>query len=107
MTAFGAGDEDAALCREEFERHEFTYARLSEAERDKVILGILERLDHFTHVGAHRHQIWTDSWAEVADRYDRSGGDIAALDPPFIGASTVVRLRGNYVETRVPRFELN
>ena len=105
--AFDAPPEDEAMLAEEVQQHEFKYERLSQQERDDVILGVLQRIDQFTRVGAHRHDVWSRSWGDVADRYDESGADLASLDPPFIGASTIIRLGEDYARTLVPRFELN
>lgn len=105
LDTFGAPAEDAAVIADEVAKYDFTYARLPQAERDEVILGILKRLDQFTQVGAHRHTIWESAWSDVSDRYKQSGGDLASLDPPFMGATPVLRIGGDYARPSDPAFE--
>jgi len=107
LRAFGASAEDEAPLADEVGRYDFAYERLTRKDRDNVILEVLKRIDDFTRVGAHRHGIWSESWADVATRYRENGGDLASLDPPFIGASNMIRLEGDYARTLAPRFELN
>lgn len=105
VQAFGASPEDEAVIAEEASRYDFTYNRLSSAERDDVILGILKRLDGFTQVGAERRGIWESAWADVSQRYAEHGGDLATLDPPFMGATPILRIAGDYARPKVPAFE--
>jgi hypothetical protein len=105
--AFGARPGDESLIAAEAAKHDFTYHRLPAGERDAVILQVLQRLDGFTRVGEHRHEIWENAWADVARRYDASGGDLASLAPPFMSATPVLRVAGDYARPVDPRFELN
>ncbi len=107
LAAFEAEPEDAALIADEAGRHDFRYRRLPQAERDAVILSVLRRLDGFTQVGAHRHDIWQSAWADVARGYDESGNDLAALEPSFIGATPYIRLLGDYAQPLAADFEFN
>lgn len=107
LAAFEAEPEDAALFADEVGCHDFRYRRLPQAERDAVILSVLRRLDGFTQVGAHRHDIWQSAWADVARRYDESGSDLAALEPSFIGATPYIRLLGDYAQPLAAGFEFN
>lgn len=105
LAAFDAPEADRGGIEAEARRYDFTFSRLPQSERDDVILGILKKLDSFTQAGAHRHGIWTDAWGDLARRYYDNGGDLAALDPPFMGATPTLRLDGDYARPRVPQFE--
>lgn len=105
LAAFGAPPEDRALIEEEAGKYDFRWRRLTQQERDDAILSILKRLDGFTKVGEHRHGVWTDSWEETRQRYLKSGQDIEALDPPFMGATPIVRLLGDYAIPANANFE--
>ncbi|MBC7907743.1 MAG: hypothetical protein H7Y60_13505 [Rhodospirillaceae bacterium] len=105
LAAFGADAGDRDLIAAEAGAYDFSYSRLSQTERDAVILGILERLDSFTQVGAGRAGIWESAWSDVAKRYADSGDDLASLDPPFMGATPVLRLGGDYARPDMAAFE--
>ena len=105
LAAFGAAETDRDVIAAEADNYDFSYERLAQDQRDDVILGILERLDGFTQVGAQRHGIWESAWSDVAKRYDDSGEDLAALDPPFMGATPVLRVGGDYARPHVAAFE--
>jgi len=105
LAAFSAPEDDRALIAEEAAKYDFGWRRLTRHERDAAILSILKKLNGFTKVGEHRHGIWTDSWEETRNRYLKSGRDIEALDPPFMGATPIVRLSGDYAIPRDPAFE--
>ncbi len=105
IAAFGAPAGDRALIEEEADRYDFGWRRLTRQERDGAILSILERLDGFTKVGEHRHDIWTSSWEETRQNYLNSGRSIEALDPPFMGSTPIIRLLGDYAIPRNPSFE--
>ncbi len=105
IAAFGASPADRPGIEDVAGKYDFSYRRLRQDERDAVILGILKKLDSFTQVGAHRHGIWTDAWGELARRYYESGGDLAMLDPPFMGATPTLRINGDYAIPHIPQFE--
>ncbi|HLN23644.1 MAG TPA: class I SAM-dependent methyltransferase [Patescibacteria group bacterium] len=105
IAAFGAAAGERELIAAEAAPYDFRYDRLSQSERDAVILGILQRLDGFTQVGPARHTIWESAWSDVAQRYFDSGEDLAALDPPFMGATPVLRIGGDYARPHVAAFE--
>ena len=105
LAAFGAPADDRALIAEEAAKYDFGWRRLTKVERDAAVLSILKKLDGFTKVGEHRQGIWTDSWEETRQRYLKSGRDIEALDPPFMGATPIIRLNGDYAIPRDAAFE--
>lgn len=103
--SFGASVADQSFFSDEAGKYDFHWRRLSQSERDDAVLSVLKRLDGFTKVGEHRHDIWADSWEETRQRYLASDRSIEALDPPFMGATPIVRLLGDYAMPRDPAFE--
>jgi Trans-aconitate methyltransferase len=89
--------------------HCFDYRQLEAAERDRVMLDILRRIDGkgFTRVGAHRDVIWESAWSELRQRYHDCNRDLTSLNPSFMSAGRIVRLNGDYVEAVDQRFELS
>jgi SAM-dependent methyltransferase len=104
---FGCDLSDLGGACDDFQQYDFRYDRLDQTERDQVIVDVLRRIDGFTQVGEHRHDIWTDAWSDVAARYAKSGGDLTALEPHFMGATPVIRLLGDYARPKHPSFELH
>lgn len=105
LAAFNAAKEDRKHFEAEAQKYNFRWRRLTQEERDAAILSILQRLDNFTKVGEHRHNIWTDSWEETRQRYLNSNRSIEALDPPFMGSTPVIRLSGDYAMPHDAAFE--
>ncbi len=105
MAAFGAAPSAREVIAAEASKYDFHYTRLDQPDRDAVILDILRRLDGFTQVGPERHAIWENAWSDVAQRYRDSHEDLAALDPPFMGATPVLRIGGDYARPMVAAFE--
>lgn len=105
IRTFGAVQAERAAITDETEHYDFTYRRLTQSERDQVILGILEKLDSFTKVGAHRSEIWENCWSDAKAAFTAAAGDLTALDPPFMGAHPIVRLDGDYARPTDPKFE--
>ncbi|NYZ17510.1 class I SAM-dependent methyltransferase [Azospirillum sp. RWY-5-1] len=85
------------------------YRRLEREERDRLILGVIERLEGggLTQVGAHRDRIWDGAWGDMRTRFHEAGQDLEALNPTFVGGSRLVRIAGDYAEADDPRFELS
>jgi len=105
MRDLGATQEESALIVEEAAKYNFSYRRLEKVERDQVILGILEKLDSFSKVGAHRQQVWEECWSGAKTAFLDAQGDLAALDPVFMGAHPVMRLHGDFARPDDPKFE--
>ena len=108
VSAFQAQSADVtehAAIADEAAKYDFRYRRLTQAERDRVILGILEKLDTFTQVGAHRHAIWESCWSDAKAAFASTKGELTALDPVFMGAHPVVRLGGEFARPDDPKFE--
>lgn len=102
---FGATAAEQAVIAAAAAGFDFRYRRLTRAERDAVILGVLERLDGFTRVGEHRSDIWESCWSDAKQAFVDADGDLAALNPVFMGAHPVIRLGDDYARPDDPRFE--
>jgi SAM-dependent methyltransferase len=103
--ALDANESERGTIAEEVAKYDFAYRTLDQSERDSVILNVLQRLDSFTKVGAHRDDIWESHWSESKLRFLDSGGDLSALDPTFTGAHSVIRLHGDYARPDSAQFE--
>jgi hypothetical protein len=101
----GVTNEESALIADEAAKYNFRYRRLEKTERDEVVLGILEKLDSFTKVGAHRKQVWEDCWSGAKNAFLDAKGELAALDPVFMGAHPIMRLHGDFARPDDPKFE--
>ncbi len=100
-----ASSAERAVIADEAAKYDFTYRRLTQAERDSVIFGILEKLDTFTQVGAHRHAMWESCWSDAKAAFASAKGELASLDPVFMGAHPIVRLGGDFARPNDPKFE--
>ena len=105
IRAFAASEQDRPLIAAEAGKYDFGYRPLDAADRQAVVDGIMSKLDGFTQVGAARHGIWEAAWSELKQRYFDSGEALAALDPPFMGATPVLRLQGDFVRPEIAAFE--
>lgn len=105
--AFGAGPADLAALSASAAPYDFRYRRLSQADRDALILSVLTALGSHSVVGEHRHNIWTMAWADVARRYDDHDRDPRALEPGFISRTAQIRLLGDYAVPLSSGFEFD
>jgi SAM-dependent methyltransferase len=105
MRDLGATDKEAAVIADEAAKYNFRYRLLEQAERDQIILGILEKLNSFTKVGAHREQVWENCWSDTKNAFLNAKSDLNALDPVFMGAHPIMRLHGDYARPDDPKFE--
>jgi SAM-dependent methyltransferase len=88
-------------------RADFRYEKLTQAERDDVILRVLKRIDsgHLTKVGEHRKEIWERGWEENLDAFSSKGFALETLIPRFMRPEPTLRLRQDYVKAINPNFE--
>lgn len=105
IRCFGASREERSVIAAAAADFDFRYRRLSQTERDEVILGILGRLDGFTRVGEHRSDVWERCWSDAKQAFIDADGNLDALNPVFMGAHPVIRLEGDYARPDDPRFE--
>ena len=105
MRTFGAWESERRAIAEEAGAYDFRYRRLDQADRDRVILGVLEKLAQFTVVGEHRSDIWESCWSGAKKAFLEAKGDLNALDPEFMGSHPIIRLHGDYARPEDPKFE--
>lgn len=80
------------------------YAPIVGPERDRLIAGILERIDDATlkASGAHRQTEWEGGWQENYDEFVASDGDLRALVPKYFRPGAPFRFRRAYVRAEDP-----
>jgi hypothetical protein len=93
----------AAPQLEALDRH---YRPIADAERDRLLLGILQRIDSPTlkEAGEHRADDWERGWQENLDEFVASGFNRRALVPKYYKERVPVRLNGTYVQPRQADF---
>lgn len=107
-TALGVEPERLGLrTREAIAAGDFRYQPLASDEEQAILAQIAARLDSgvLTRAGSHRRANWQDAWAETLDRFRESNWALESLDPRFVDAGPVFRLRGRLVRALHPRFE--
>lgn len=100
-------DQIPVNLREQIQHSDFRYQRLTQSERDQVILRVLKHVDfgELSEVGEHRKDIWEKGWEENLEAFASKGFALETLVPRFIRPEPIVRLNGDYVRACNPRFE--
>lgn len=95
--------------RARIEACDWGYEPLSLEEREAVIVDLLDRIESrkLTAVANEDKSRWVKGWGENLKAFQDKNGDIEALVPKYIRAGQVVRLKGDFVRSRDPNFELN
>ncbi len=85
------------------------YEPLAGEERDAVIVDLLGRIESrkLTAVANEDKSRWVKGWGENLQALQERNGDLEALVPKYIRPGQVVRLKGDFVRSRDPNFELN
>ncbi len=96
-----------SLIAQKIEQYGFRYELLCEADRDAVILRVLQRIEsgELSKVGEHRKDIWEKGWEENLGAFSNKGFALESLVPRFIRDEPIVRLNQDYVRALDPRFE--
>jgi len=96
-------------CRELINGHDFSYRTLTGTERDKVLLGVLQRIDNdqFSLAGKEGKERWEKGWAQNRDSFIKEAGNPAHLVPKYIRPNQPLRIDQCYVEANDTDFELN
>ncbi|MEW6040559.1 MAG: class I SAM-dependent methyltransferase, partial [Elusimicrobiota bacterium] len=108
--SFGITPKDISkTCRGLISKMDFRYKIIEGAERDKIILDVLRRMNSDRQViGApERHQAWESGWAENLKTFINAKYDLKALYPKFIRPGQTIRFNGNYISPANPNFELD
>jgi SAM-dependent methyltransferase len=104
-----AEEELPPACRDAIAAGDLRYEVPQGRARDAIILRVLQHIesDKPTKVGEQLAGIWESCWSENLQRFVEAGCDPDKLVPDFIKPDQPVRLDGEYVVPRNPRFELN
>ena len=88
---------------------DFGYRKLSQKDRDQVILKILKKLDSgsLPRVGKERRVVWEKVWSQTAEDFRRGNYDLQELVPNYIDTNPIVRLNRDFVAPSNARFERN
>jgi hypothetical protein len=107
---FGTSEEDIPDdCRELILGQDFRYKRLSPAERDGVLLGILKTIDSdkLNIAGKGKKPIWEKGWNENLQEFVGSEYDLNAIVPKYYRPSEVLRINREYARVADGGFEFN
>jgi transketolase len=94
-------------CRELVAKMDFCYKTFTGAERDEVILRVLQTIDSdsLSVVGQERKDVWERGWSENLQNFVDSNYDLNKLIPKFVKRNEVIRLNGDYIIPSNPDFE--
>jgi len=86
---------------------DFRYRMLTGADRDDVLLSVINKIDNDTVRVAEpeRRQIWEKGWAENLKDFEDSGHDVSAILPKFVRQDAIIRLNRDYARPLNPGFE--
>lgn len=95
-------------CRDIIRRRDFRYRKVCLAERDKIITGILKKIDSNTLsvAGNARKSQWECGWAENLKEYARTH-DVFSLTPKFIRPGQALRMNRDFIMPISNRFEFD
>ena len=87
---------------------DFRFREIEGAEKDKIILHILQRLDKkdFWISGADKQHIWEKGWEENLKTF-RTTKNISSLIPKFVQREPVLRLDSKFIKPFSNSFEFN
>lgn len=105
------GVKEAELPRDLLKKlagRDLEYRKLSQGERDAVILTILKRIDSgkLTKAGVGEKKRWEKGWNESLKNFIANNYNLEHLVPKFIRPNQPVRLWGDYVMPKQENFEL-
>lgn len=105
------GDEDKTvrdLCRHEIRKNVLEFRKLSQEEKDQVVLAILKRVNSFGLAvsGSGNKKRWAKGWSENLKSFKNNKYDLTELVPKFIRPNQPIRLWGDYVMPKQNNSEL-
>jgi hypothetical protein len=91
-----------------YNSHNWSYNVATGADRDKLIIEVLEFLKQDVQKTGDNNRItrWENGWRENLEAYKRTR-DVKNIIPKFIRPKQPIRLKGEFVFTEDPNFELN
>jgi hypothetical protein len=95
------------LICQKIEEYGFRYEPIDKANRDEVILRILQRIEsgELSRVGEHRKDVWEKGWEENLEAFSTKGFALESLVPRFIRDEPILRFQQDYVRALDPMFE--
>lgn len=108
--SFGTTVEDLPKdCREFIAKKDFRYQRLTEEERNEVIMSVLKKIesDQQNISSPERQAIWEKGWNKNLREFIKSGRDLNKLVPKFFRPNQVIRFKQNYIMPSSHNFELD
>ncbi len=96
-------------CRELIAKFDSRCRKLNQAERDKIILDILKRIDSpdLSISGDKNKKNWEKGWKENLQNFIKSNYDINELVPKYVKSDYPIRLYSDYVMPFDAKFELH
>ncbi|BAI76801.1 hypothetical protein AZL_f00410 (plasmid) [Azospirillum sp. B510] len=104
---FGGSEEQVARwCAPYLDSFDFGYTELAGAERDRMLLEALKRLEPnaVSVSGKDRQPEWETGWTENLTEFVNDGYRLDSLVPKYIRPNEVVRLFGQYARPHNPHF---
>ena len=102
-------DDFSDICKELIEQSDFRYQKITDIERDDIILDVIKQLDSddLPVSGQDRRLDWERGWSENLDNFIRSDYNISELVPKYFHPHRPVRISRKYVKPCDEAFELN
>ncbi len=107
---FGCNPQELENCTKDLIADcDFRYRSVSTAERDQLILKILQALDDagLKVAGKSRQPIWESGWSENETAFASSGYDRSCLIPRYFQPGRPIRLQREYAVPYDGKFEVN
>lgn len=104
--SFGSDLDPVTLA--EIDKHDFSMIPVVGAERDSLIVNIIDRIRNDNQIVGHpsRTEVWQIGWKENYDSYSQDA-ETKNLLPKFIRAGKPIRWQGKFYVPSDPWFEVN
>lgn len=99
-------DEVTAKCGPIIKALDFGHRKLTNKERDQLLIKTLKKIDYseLSVAGPHRKSDWEDGWKENLDDFIKSGFDLKSLVPKYHNKNLPVRLNRDFILPVSPDF---
>ena len=100
-------DDLSEFVKTKIKNFDFLTRRLSEQDRDKILLKIIKTLldPQVIKAGKHRQDQWEKGWAENLEAYTKQGKE--SIIPRYFGKYSVVRWKQQFLKPLSANFEYN